>query len=173
MYSLEKTGNRRAPTEHRGVEAPRRLRVLVADDSRLLAEALMFSLDTEPKLEAIGYALDGWEALEYMLTLEPDVVLVGPRLTGLSPHRFCQFAHELFPSVLLIMLCERLVPEAVESAYAAGVADCLPLERSVDQLLRSIAAAQMRRQTFERGRRRAALTPALSLVPSGGVDARP
>src|SRR5207237_702692 len=82
---------------------------------------LMFSLDADPTLEAIGYTLDGWEALEYILRLEPDVVLVGPRLSGLDPFGFCRYAHELFPNVLLIMLCERLVPAAVESAYALGV----------------------------------------------------
>src|ERR1041384_3364864 len=40
------------------------IRVLIADDSRLVAEALMFALDSDPAIEAIGYALDGWEALE-------------------------------------------------------------------------------------------------------------
>ena len=163
MYRPEETGNHE--TE--------RLRVLVAEDSRLVAEALMFSLDTDPKLEAIGYALNGWEALEYIETLTPDVVLVGPRLTGLDPLGFCQFTHELFPNVLLIMLCERLIPAAVESAYAIGVADCVPTARSVDELLRSISDARTRQETFERGRRQAARRrPLLSLVQLGEVDAR-
>jgi DNA-binding NarL/FixJ family response regulator len=149
-----------------------RLRVLVAEDNRLVAEALMFSLDTDPKLEAIGYALNGWEALEYIETLDPDVVLVGPRLRGLDPIGFCQFTHELFPNVLLIMLCERLIPAAVESAYAVGVADCLPMARSVDELLRAISDAQTRREVFERGRRQAARRPLLDRVRLGEVDAR-
>jgi DNA-binding NarL/FixJ family response regulator len=149
-----------------------RLRVLVAADSRLVAEALMFSLETDPKLEAIGYALDGWEALDYMTTLKPDVVVAGPRLPALDSLRFSQFARELFPDMLLIALCDRLVPEEAESAYAAGVDDYLPLARSVDQLLRSISDARLRRHTFERGLRRPAYRPTLSLVAHGEVDAR-
>jgi DNA-binding NarL/FixJ family response regulator len=149
-----------------------RLRVLVAEDSRLVAEALMFSLDTDPKLEAIGYALNGWDALEYIETLKPDVVLVGPRLSGLDPHGFCQFTHELFPNVLLIMLCERLVPELVEAAYAVGVSDCLPTARSIDELLRSISDARTRQEVFERGRRRVGHRSARGLARIGGVDAR-
>jgi DNA-binding NarL/FixJ family response regulator len=149
-----------------------RLRVLVAADNRLVAEALMFSLDTDPKLEAIGYALNGWDALDYIETLKPDVVIVGPRLSGLDPNGFCQFTHELFPHVLLIMLCERLVPAAVESAYALGAADCLPMERSVDELLRSISDAHTRREAFERGRRQAARRPLLDLAHLGELDAR-
>jgi len=170
MYWPEETGNRETETFCSATSD--RLRVLVADDSRLVAEALMFSLDTDPKLEAIGYALNGWEALEYIETLKPDVVLVGPRLTGLDQLGFCQFAHELFPSVLLIMLCERLIPEAVESAYAIGVADCLPMARSVDELLCSISDAKTRQLVFERGRRRAAQRPALDFARRGAVDAR-
>jgi len=154
-------------------EASGRLRVLVADDTRLVAEALMFSLETDPKLEAIGYALDGWEALDYIATLEPDVVVVGPRLTGFDPLEFSRVAHELFPDVLLITLCERLVPEVVEAAYAIGVADCLPVTRSVDELLRSISDARTRRQRFERGRHPAAGRPTLTLVEPGEADARP
>jgi DNA-binding NarL/FixJ family response regulator len=102
----------------------------------------MFSLDADPKLEPIGYALDGWQALEYTAILEPDAVLVGPHLPSLDPLAFSRLTHELFPHVLLIMLCERLVPATVESASAVGVAGCLPMDRSIDELLRAIADSQ-------------------------------
>ena len=170
MYWPEETGNPKSESVCSATSD--RLRVLVAEDNRLVAEALMFSLDTDQKLEAIGYALNGWDALEYIETLKPDVVLVGPHLSGLDPIGFCQFTHEIFPNVLLIMLCERLVPAAVESAYAIGVADCLPMQRSVDELLRSISDAQTRRDVFERGRRQAARRPMRDLAQLGEVDAR-
>jgi len=171
MYSPEKA--RRHGTD-RGWPTPGKgLRVLVAAESRIVAEALMFSLDTDPRLEPIGYALDGWEALEYVAMLEPDVVVVGPRLASLDPFKFSQFAHELAPDVLLTMLCEQLVPANVEAAYAIGVADCLPTGRSIDELLRAIADARTRQQTFQRGRRRATRRLELAVVPGGEIDARP
>jgi DNA-binding NarL/FixJ family response regulator len=171
MYSPEKA--RRHGTDRGWPTTGKGLRVLVAADSRIVAEALMFSLDTDPRLEPMGYALDGWEALEYVAMFEPDVVVVGPRLASLDPFKFSQFAHELAPELLLIMLCERLVPARVEAAYAIGVADCLPLGRSIDELLRAIADARTRQQTFQRGRRPAARRRDLALVPGGEIDARP
>jgi DNA-binding NarL/FixJ family response regulator len=165
MYWAEERGSR--ASESLCPTTSERLRVLVAVESRLVAEALMFSLETDPQLEAIGYALHGWEALQHTATLAPDVVVVGPSLTGLDPLELSRLTHELFPQVLLIMLCERLVPAEVESAYSVGVADCLPVTRSLDELLCAIADARARRQRFERGRRR----PTLTLVPPGGVDA--
>src|SRR6266542_5289369 len=71
----------------------RQTRVLVVDDSRLVAEALMFTLDSDPLLEPIGYALDGWEALELISALDPDVLLVGSELVGLDRRAFTRLVH--------------------------------------------------------------------------------
>jgi len=148
------------------------LRVLIAEDSRLVAEALMFTLDSDPRLEAIGYGLNGWEALELTASHEPDVILVGSRLTGLDSLEFTRLVHELFPNVLLIVLCERLVPADVEACYSMGAADCLPMSRSADQLLHAISAARRRQETFERGRSQAQQRAALRLVHGGETDGR-
>ena len=169
MYWPEVTESRK--TSSRPLAEWDRSRVLVACDGRLVAEALMFSLETDPTLDAIGYGLDAWEALAYTESLEPDVVVVGPRLNGLNPFEFCRLTHELFPHMLLIMLCDRLVPADVEAAYAIGVSDCLPVARSVDQLLSAISDARARRATFERGRRQAMRRPSLTLVQRGDLDA--
>jgi hypothetical protein len=60
------------------------IRVLVAHQSRLTAEALMFILDSDPTLEPIGYALDVHEAIQLAILLEPDVVVASPEFAGLD-----------------------------------------------------------------------------------------
>lgn len=52
------------------------IRVLIADDHRLFAEALEAILDDERELEVVGRAFDGQEAIELARALEPDVVLL-------------------------------------------------------------------------------------------------
>lgn len=52
------------------------VRVLIADDHRLFAEALAAILDADPRLEVVGRAADGREAVELAKELEPDVVLL-------------------------------------------------------------------------------------------------
>jgi len=149
----------------RDADAGKRLGVLVATTSRLVAELLTVTIEAASEVEALGYATNGWEALDAVEAREPDAVVVGPTLDGLDPVGFCQFAHELYPNVLLILLCERLVPAAVESAYALGVADCVPMSRSVDDLVRAVCDAGSRRRAFDRGRRRPAGPAGLFLVP--------
>jgi DNA-binding NarL/FixJ family response regulator len=142
----------------------RRSRVLIAEHNRLGAEALMFLLDSDPSLEAVGYGLNGWEALELAASHEPDVILVGSGLTGLDQLEFARLVHELFPAILLILLCEGLVPSEAEAAYAIGAADYLPVSRSADELLNAIAAATARRAVFARGQAQARRRGALELV---------
>jgi DNA-binding NarL/FixJ family response regulator len=133
--------------------ASRPLRVLIVERHRLAAEALMFTLDSDPQLDAIGYGLDGWAALELIASYDPDTVLVGPDVDGFDQLEFCRMVHELFPAVRLIALRERLVPNEVEAAYAAGAADCLTTSCSSDELLYAIVGAHTRQVAFERGTR--------------------
>ena len=125
-------------------------RVLVVDDSRLLAESLMFTLESDPLLEPIGYALDGWEALELISAFEPDALLVGSELVGLDSLAFTRLVHMVWPQVLIIVLAEAQVPREVEEAYAVGAADYLPKDRSADELLDAIHAARARREKADR-----------------------
>ena len=53
---------------------PRPVRVLIADDHRLFAEALEAVLATEGRIEVVGRAADGEEAVELAKRLRPDVV---------------------------------------------------------------------------------------------------
>ncbi|HEY2938454.1 MAG TPA: response regulator transcription factor [Gaiellaceae bacterium] len=55
---------------------PPRIRVLIADDHRLFAEALDAILATEPQIEVVGRAYDGEDAIAQGLSLEPDVILM-------------------------------------------------------------------------------------------------
>jgi DNA-binding NarL/FixJ family response regulator len=70
------------PRLRRGQDQP--IRVLVAHQRRLVAESLLFVLDSDPRLEPIGYALDVEEAVELAILLEPDVVVASSELTRLD-----------------------------------------------------------------------------------------
>src|SRR2546423_10367577 len=55
---------------------PKPLRVLIADDHRLFAEALEAILGTDERIEVVGQASDGGQAVELARKLGPDVVLM-------------------------------------------------------------------------------------------------
>src|SRR3954469_24034781 len=55
---------------------PGSIRVLIADDHRLFAQALEAILTAEPEMEVVGRARNGEEAVEQALALDPDVILM-------------------------------------------------------------------------------------------------
>ena len=63
------------------------IRVLVADDSATVRNALVTLLSAEPDFAIVGLAMDGVEAVEKARALRPDVITMDvnmPRLDGLS-----------------------------------------------------------------------------------------
>ena len=67
------------------------IRVLVVDDSALVRQLLTKALSLDPRIEIVGTAKDGVEAIEKTLELAPDVVTLDiemPELSGLEalPH---------------------------------------------------------------------------------------
>jgi len=123
-------------------------RVAVACNSRLVAEALMFTFDSDPELEAIGYALDGRQAFELVSTYEPDAVVVEPSLVGLDATALMGWVRTLFPSVAIIELRDTAC--------------------SADELLNEIRAARARTTVDEHPRRSIGHSPTLELVAAGG-----
>lgn len=64
-----------------------RIRVLVADDSALMSRQIADILREDEKIEVIGLARDGMEALEMVDALRPDVVTLDvemPRMNGIT-----------------------------------------------------------------------------------------
>jgi DNA-binding NarL/FixJ family response regulator len=66
------------------------IRVLLADDERLVRAGFRMILRAEPDIDVIGEAADGVEAVEAARRLRPDVVLMDvrmPRLNGIDATR--------------------------------------------------------------------------------------
>jgi DNA-binding NarL/FixJ family response regulator len=120
-------------------------RVLIVERSRLAAEALMFALDSDPRINAIGYESDGWVAVETVSSYSPDVVLVGSEVDGLGPLQFTSLVHDFFPETTAIVICKNDRPEDLEDAQTAGAAQCLSTASSADELLHAITNTRLTR----------------------------
>ena len=59
-------------------------RVLIADDSHLFGDALELILDADDRIEVVGRALDGAQAVTLARELDPDVVLVDISMPGVG-----------------------------------------------------------------------------------------
>src|SRR6202167_3258381 len=69
------------------MDAEKKTRVLIVDDSAFMRKVLEEIIRTDPKLEVVGPAKDGREAITMAQTLQPDVMTMDinmPRMDGLE-----------------------------------------------------------------------------------------
>jgi two-component system chemotaxis response regulator CheB len=67
--------------------AEKKTRVLIVDDSAFMRKVLEEIIRTDPKMEVVGQAKDGREALAMLVSLQPDVLTMDinmPRMDGLE-----------------------------------------------------------------------------------------
>src|SRR5437667_10483579 len=79
-----------SPSLRRRSGSVERIRVLIADDHRVVREGLAAILRESGDLEVVGEARDGQEAVEKARELQPDVILMDvsmPRMNGVEATR--------------------------------------------------------------------------------------
>jgi two-component system, NarL family, nitrate/nitrite response regulator NarL len=117
------------------------VRVLIADDHRLFAEALEAILSTEERIEVVGRASDGSEAVALARTLRPDVVALDismPVMDGFEAA--AQLARFDDPPAVL-MLTGSSSPDDVDRARRAGAKGYVTKDAIAARLVEAILAA--------------------------------
>lgn len=117
---------------------PPKIRVLIADDQRLFAEALEALLATDDRIEVVGTARDGEEAVSLAKASSPDVVLMDirmPKLDGVEATRRIT-ANGGAPCIL--MLTGSNSRADVARAREAGASGYVTKDRIASQLIEAI-----------------------------------
>ena len=117
-----------------------RIKVLIADDHRVVREGLMAILKTKENIEVVGEAQDGQEAIEKARTLEPDVILMDvsmPRMGGVEATR--QIKRE-FPHIGIIALTMYDEQQYIFDLVRAGATGYLLKDTESSQIVEAIRA---------------------------------
>jgi DNA-binding NarL/FixJ family response regulator len=118
------------------------IRVLLADDERLVRAGFRMILKAEAGLEVIGEAADGLEAVKAVEELRPDVVLMDirmPKLDGLEATRRILARPEPRPQVVVLTTFD--LDAYVYEALRAGASGFLLKDAPEDQLVAAIRIA--------------------------------
>ena len=114
------------------------VRILVADDHKILRDGLESLLQKEPTFEVIGTAGDGREAVRLSGELRPDVLILDIGMPELNGIDVAQQVSREFPTVSIIGLSVHTDPLYVERMFQNGAVGYLPKDCAAEELCAAI-----------------------------------
>jgi DNA-binding NarL/FixJ family response regulator len=98
------------------------VRILIADDHQLFAESLGLTLDIDDRVELVGTARNGKEAVRLAHELRPDVVLIDLEMPVLDGIEATRVVKRSLPDCQVVVLTASLAVEDAHRARSAGAA---------------------------------------------------
>jgi DNA-binding NarL/FixJ family response regulator len=124
-----------------GSEEDATVRVVVADDQRVVREGLVTSLSVIPGVQVVGAAADGEQAVALVARYRPQVVLMDlrmPRLDGVEATRRILAD---YPATAVVVLTTYADDDSILAALRVGALGYLTKDAGREQIARALRAA--------------------------------
>jgi DNA-binding NarL/FixJ family response regulator len=119
---------------------PAPIRVLIADDQRVVREGLSMLVGLIEDVKVVGVACDGAEAVRLAEAQQPDVILMDLRMPDLDGIAATAQLCERLPSARVLVLTTYIDEDAIVPALQAGALGYLTKDASAEQIETAIRA---------------------------------
>ena len=126
----------------------RKLRILLADDHKLMRGGLRLLLEQQPTLTVVGEADDGRQAVEKASSLKPDVVVLDIGMPNLNGIEACAQITQASPATSVVMLSMHSDEAYVLRALKAGARAYLLKDSAESDLVRAVQAVSEGKSYF-------------------------
>jgi DNA-binding NarL/FixJ family response regulator len=116
------------------------IRVLIADDQRVVRDGLTMLVALIDGVEVVGTAGDGIEAVEVAVRERPDVVLMDLRMPGLDGADATRQIRDVLPDARVLVLTTYADDESLFPALQAGARGYLTKDASAEEIEQAIKA---------------------------------
>ena len=117
------------------------MRVLIADDQRVVREGLAILVGTLPGVEVVGQAADGAEAVALTRAHGPEVVLMDLRMPGMDGIAATAAIRRDHPATQVVALTTYADDSSVLAVLNAGAVGYLTKDATRDDIHRALTAA--------------------------------
>ena len=121
------------------------IRVLIADDQRVVRDGLTMLVGLIDGVEVVGTASDGMEAVAAAEREHPDVVLMDLRMPGMEGAEATHLIRESLPETQVLVLTTYADDQSLFPALQAGARGYLTKDASaeeIEQAIRALAAGR-------------------------------
>jgi DNA-binding NarL/FixJ family response regulator len=136
------------------------LRVVLADDQRIVRDGLVTLLGLLPGITVVGAAADGAEAVEQVAALAPDVLLTDLRMPGVDGVEATRRVRAAHPGTAVVVLTTYADDGAVVDALRAGAVGWLSKDADAEAIGRALRSAADGHSTIDSAALAKLLTPA-------------
>jgi DNA-binding NarL/FixJ family response regulator len=119
------------------------IRLVIADDQRLFRLGLAQLLSTDPRVEVVGLAADGEEAVRQCELLSPDVVLLDLRLPGVAGLEATRRILALDVGAKVVILTASVSEGDVAAAFESGASGYVLKDSEAEALVQSVLAVDL------------------------------
>ncbi|MHB8777282.1 MAG: response regulator [Anaerolineales bacterium] len=123
------------------------IRILLVDDHAILREGLRALLSYYPDVEVVGEAEDGLQAIEYVESLSPDIVLMDIAMPGMNGLEATRRIRQEHPNIHVLILTQYEDQPYVLNLLRAGVSGYV-LKRALGVDLINALRAVARGESF-------------------------
>lgn len=115
-----------------------RLRIVLAEDHKVMREGLRIVLDREADLEVVGEADDGVTAVQLTRELRPDVVVMDLSMPGLDGLKATEALTTTVPDCRILILTRHAEVSYVQRLLKAGASGYVLKQSAAEELVRAI-----------------------------------
>ena len=120
---------------------PGSLRILVADDNEKIRNGICLALEARSGWKVCGLAVDGMDAVQKAVELNPDVVLVDVSMPCLNGFEVAARIHEQMPNAEILVVTEHDARMVAHLPCQPGVRGYVVKSRIEHDLIAAVEAA--------------------------------
>lgn len=124
------------------------IKILIADDHPLVAESLGMLLDLQEDLEVIGTVNNGWQALNFVESAQPDIIIADLQMPLLNGISMTMRLREKYPKVKVILLTMSEEASDIREGLQAGIHAYIMKSAERPELLEAIYAVSNGQKYF-------------------------
>ncbi len=114
------------------------IRVIICDDQEIVCQGLSTILNSDPHIQVLGTALNGFEVLELVEKNQPDLVLMDLKMPDMNGIQATQKIRNSYPQVKVLVLTTYDDDEWLFDAIRAGAAGYLLKDTPSNSLIQAI-----------------------------------